>query len=87
MDDIVTLAGDPLARITQALQVAKHQLRLGQTALPGRHLEDALVDVEQAIADALARIRDAVDDDHADDEETGQADRQRQAWYSPYRAA
>ncbi len=52
-----------------------------------RHVEDALVEIEEVIGDSLAKIDNALDDDKAEAEETGQAERQRRSWFPRYRAA
>lgn len=85
--DTVTLSGDQLARIRQTLRVAEHQVRVGQTGLPGRHLQDVLAEAEEAIADLLTRIRDAEEDDRDEAEDSGAAERKRRSWFPVYHAA
>jgi hypothetical protein len=82
--DTFSLSGEHLDRLRQALKVARHQARVAQTGGYGRHVEDALTAIEEAITDHLARIENAVDDDRA--EETGEAERERRAYYSRYEA-
>ena len=82
-----SLTGESLDRLRQALRVALHQARVTQSSGYGRHVEDALVEVEDTIADQLANIENAVDDDRAEAEETGEAERERQSWFPRYRAA
>jgi hypothetical protein len=84
--DIYTLAGDPIARATHALEVARHQIRVAQGDASAR-LETALVDAEDAINDQLGRIRNAITDDADEAEASGEADRQRWEWYPRYHAA
>ncbi len=81
------LSGERLERVRQALKVAEHQTRLAQSSGYRRHVEDALEELEQALADHLVRIENALEDDKAEAEETGEAERERQAWYPQYRAA
>ena len=84
--DTFSLSGEHLDRLRQALKVARHQGRVAQTGGYGRHLEDTLTEIEEAISDHLARIENAVDDDQAEAEETGEAERERRAYYSRYEA-
>ena len=80
--DTFTLTGDYENR---ALKVARHQVRLAQaTARP--RMEDALVGLEDALSDQIAWLKNAAEDDKADAEESGEAERERQAW-RPLRAA
>jgi hypothetical protein len=76
-----------LDRLRQALRVALHQSRVAQGSGYGRHVEDALVEVEDTIADQLAAIENAVDDDRAEADETGEAERERRSWFPRYWAA
>ena len=80
------LSGERLDRLRQVLKVAGHQARVAQHGGYGRHVEDALAEIEEAVIDHLARIENAVDDDQADAEETGEAERERRAYYSRYEA-
>jgi hypothetical protein len=77
-----SLSGEHLDRLRQALKVAGHQARVAQTGGYGRHLEDALVEIEEAISDHLARIENAVADDEAEAEESGEAERVRRAYFA-----
>jgi len=49
-------------------------------------MQDALAALEDALADHLAAIETAADDDKADAEDSGEAERERRAW-RPLRAA
>jgi hypothetical protein len=84
--DTFTLAGDPIARATHALEVARHQVRVAQVDAPAR-LENALVEAEDVISEQLACIKNALADAAADAEESGAADCRRWEWYPRYRAA
>jgi hypothetical protein len=84
--DTFTLSGDSVRRVRQALEVARHQIRVAWADADWR-LEDVLIDGEEAIADQLARIDAAVAEAEADAEESGEAERQRRAYYSRYQAA
>jgi hypothetical protein len=53
----------------------------------GPHLQDALTDLEDALSDQIAALGDVIQDDLADAEESGAADRERRAWYPRYQAA
>jgi hypothetical protein len=84
--DTFTLSGEPVSRARQALEIARQQLKVAWGHGDWR-LEDALADGEEAIADQLARIDAALADAEADAEESGEAERQRRAYYSRYQAA
>jgi hypothetical protein len=84
--DTYTLVGDPIARATHALEVARHQIRVAQGDASAR-VESALVEAEDEISEQLGRIRNALADDADETEASGEADRQRSEWYPRYRAA
>ena len=79
-----SLSGEHLDRLRQALKITGHQVRVTQIGGYGRHLEDALVEIEESITDHLARIEHAVADDKAEAEESGEAERARCAHFSRY---
>ena len=83
--DAFRLSGDNVSRITQLLRLAQRHARLDQ-AIVGPRLQDALTDLEDALTDQIG-ADNAVQDDLADAEESGAADRQRRASYPRYRAA
>ena len=87
VSDMFTLSGEHVDRLRQALKVVAHQARLAQTADYGRNLVDALVETEELALAQLARLDDALDDDKAEAEELGIAERHRRASYPLYRAA
>jgi hypothetical protein len=80
------LSGDNVSRITQLLRLAQRHARLDQ-AIVGPRLQDALTDLEDALTDQIGALDNAVQDDLADAEESGVADRQRRASYPRYQAA
>jgi hypothetical protein len=45
-----------------------------------------LVEIEEAISDHLARIDDALDDDKAEAQASGEAERDRRAYFPHYEA-
>ena len=49
-------------------------------------MQDALTELEEALADQLGALEFAADADLADAEESGEAERERQSW-RPLRAA
>ena len=49
-------------------------------------MQSALVGLEDALSDQIAWLANAAEDDKADAEESGEAERERQAW-RPLRAA
>jgi len=67
------------------LEIARHLARVAQGPAD-RHMQDALAALEDALADHLAAIETAADDDKADAEDSGEAERERRAW-RPLRAA
>jgi hypothetical protein len=83
--DTFTLSGDNVSRILQLLRVAQRHARLAQVVV-GPHLQDALTDLEDALSDQIAALDNAAQDDLADAEESGAAERERRALY-PMRAA
>jgi hypothetical protein len=83
--DAFRLSGDNVSRITQLLRLAQRHARLDQ-AIVGPRLQDALTDLEDALTDQIG-ADNAVQDDLADAEESGAADRQRRASYPRYQAA
>jgi hypothetical protein len=81
-----TLSGDTISRITQLLRLAQRHARLDRVMI-GPHLQNALTDLEDALSDQIAALDNAAQDDLADAEESGAADRQRRASYPRYQAA
>lgn len=82
----LTLKGGPVARATAALKVARHQVRLALQDTTSWRMEAVLSDIEDQIADQLAQMAGATDDDAADLETNGEVEASRQAWL-PLRAA
>ena len=83
--DTFTLSGNYEQRLVQVLEIARHLARAAQgPAYP--HMQDALAELEDALSDHLAAIETAADDDKADAEESGEAERERRACY-PLRVA
>ena len=82
-----TLSGEHIDRLRQALKVVMHQARLAQAADYGRNVIDALTETEELATAQLAQIDAALEDDKAEAEELGVAERQRRASYAIYRAA
>ena len=86
VSDTFSLSGERLDRLRQALKVAEHQARVAQHGGYGRHVEDALADIEEAINDHLAGIENALEDDKAKAEYSGEAERARRAYFPHYEA-
>jgi hypothetical protein len=85
MQETLTLTGDHESRLAQLLRVAQQEARSAQrTANP--RMEDALIEVENVLADQLATLALATEDDAAEAEASGTAERERRAW-RPMRAA
>ena len=84
--DTFTLSGDNVNRITQLLRLAQRHARLDQVMV-GPRLQDALTDLEDALSDQIAALDNAAQDDLADAEASGVAERGRRASYSRYQAA
>jgi hypothetical protein len=72
-------------RVLEALRVAQHQVRLAQAQAAPRMLS-ALVGLEDALSDQIAWLENAAENEKADAEESGEAERERQTW-RPLRAA
>ena len=85
VSDTFMLSGDHEQRLVQVLKTARHLARVAQGPAD-RHMQDALAALEDALADHLAAIETAADDDKADAEDSGEAERERRAW-RPLRAA
>jgi hypothetical protein len=83
--DKFTLSGDYENRVLEALKVAQHQVRLAQPEAAAR-MQAALTGLDDALSDQIAWLENAAEDDKADAEESGEAERERQAW-RPLRAA
>jgi hypothetical protein len=86
VSDTFFLSGERLDRLRQALKVAGHQSRVAQHGSYGRHVEDALVEIEEAISDHLARIENALAEDKAEAEYSDEAERARRAYFPHYEA-
>jgi hypothetical protein len=80
-----TLSGDYEQRLVQVLEIARHLARIAQGPADG-HMRDTLAELEDTLSDHLAAIETAADDDRADAEESGEAERKRRAYY-PLRVA
>jgi hypothetical protein len=87
VSDTFTLSGSYVDRVRQALRVAEHQARVAQAGDHGRHVEDALIQIEETIRAQLAQLEAAFEDDRAEAEESGVAERDRHAWSPRYQAA
>jgi hypothetical protein len=83
--DTFTLTGDPENRVLDALRVAQHQVRLAQAGAAPR-MQDALAALEDALIDQIAWLENAGEDGLSDAEESGEAERERRAYY-PLKAA
>ena len=65
-----TLSGDDESRLVQLLELARHQARVAQaTAAP--RMQDALTALEDALADQIAALANAAEDNKADAEASG----------------
>jgi hypothetical protein len=78
--DTFTLSGDYENRVLEALKVAQHQVRLAQPQATPR-MQDALTGLDDTLSDQIAWLENAAEDDKADAEESGEAERERQAWH------
>jgi len=78
--DVVTLSGDPIERAQQVLDVARHQIRLGQHQTDDSRVEEALGEAEEAVDTARAHVTDAVEVNLEGEEASGAAERKRAAW-------
>lgn len=85
--DQFAFTGERLDRLRQALLLVERQARLTQGDGYGRNVRTAAGDIEGAVTDLLALLADAVEDDKAEAEEMGEAERVRRAWFPHYQAA
>ena len=85
MEDNIALAGNSEDRLVQLLRMARHYARVAQLEARPRK-QDALTELEDTLADQLVSLENADEDDKSDAEESGEAERERQAW-RPLRAA
>ena len=84
--DTFTLTGDNVGRIVQLLHLAQHYARLDQVIV-GPRLQDPLTELEDALSDQIAALNAAEQEDLADAQELGEAERALQSWSPRYRAA
>ena len=66
-------------------EVAQQQVRLAQSEA-GPLMQSALEGLEDALSDQIAWLENAAEDDKADAEKSGEAEREREAW-RPLKAA
>jgi hypothetical protein len=85
--DQFAFSGERVDRLRQVLMLAERQARLVQGDGYGRNVQTAAADIEDAVADLLALLAGAMEDDKAEAEEVGEAEKARQAWFPHYRAA
>lgn len=79
MEDNFSLMGNPDDRVVQLLRMARHYARLAQLdARP--HKQEALTELEDIVTDQIAALDNADEDDKSDADESGEAERERQAW-------
>jgi hypothetical protein len=84
--DLFTLNWDPVSRAVAALRVARQQVRRAYGDTESWRLDAVLSDIEDEIGNHLGRIANAIDDDAADQQASGEATALRQAEL-PLRAA
>jgi hypothetical protein len=84
--DTFTLSGNHLHKVSQLLRLAQRYARIAGDIHNAR-VQDVLAELEDELSDRLAALDDAVQDDRAAEEESGDAERMRRAYFSPYRAA
>jgi hypothetical protein len=87
VSDCLTLSGEHLDRMRQALEAAAHHARIAQHSGYGPNTEDALAEIQQMIGNGLALIESAVEDDKAEAESRTEAEQTRRSWFPAYRAA
>ena len=80
MHETLSLSGDHATRVAQLLRIAQQEARLAQRDASARSY-DALTELDDALSDQLAALAVAADDDAADAEATGAAERERRAWH------
>jgi hypothetical protein len=85
ISDKFMLSGDCENRVTQLLRITQQYARVAQSVAAPR-MQDALADLEDALSDLIAGLEGASQDDWADAEYSGEAERERQSW-QPSRVA
>ena len=85
IEEKVAVAGDSGRRVVELLQMARHYVRVAQSDARPR-MQDALTELEDMLTDQLAALANAEEDDKADAEDSGEAERERRAW-RPLRVA
>ena len=63
--ETLSLSGDYESRVTQLLQVTRHQLRVAQTTAAPR-MHEALAELDNILEDQIAALADAIKDDETD---------------------
>jgi len=84
--DTFTLTGDNVGRTVQLLHLAQYYARLDHVIV-GPRLQDPLTELEDALSDQIAALNAAEQEDLADAQEAGEAERALQSWSPRYRAA
>jgi len=74
-----TLSGDHDTPVAQLLRITQQYARVAQAGATPR-VQEALTEIEDAIADQLAALDKAAEDDWADAEASGNAERRRRSW-------
>src|SRR5215469_7291266 len=80
-----TLSGDYADRVAQLLRITQQHARIAQGGATPR-VQEALTEIEDAIADQLAALDKAAEDDWADAEASGNAERRRRSWRALWRS-
>jgi hypothetical protein len=60
--------------------MARNQIQLGEQETDNGWVDEALVEAEEAVDTAQARVIDAAEAVRMEDEESGKAERRREAW-------
>ena len=84
VSETVTLTGDHLHKVSQLLRLAKQYARDAGDNY-NSHVQDALANLEDELADRIAALNSAEQDDKATAEDSGDAERVRQTYFSRYR--
>ncbi len=82
--DTFTLTGDHLHKVSQLLRLARRYAKIAGHSYNSR-VQDALAELDDDLAERLAALDHAEQDDRIAAEETGEAERMRQAYFFPYR--
>jgi hypothetical protein len=84
--ETLTLNGNHLHKVSQLLRLAQQYARIAGSNY-NSSVQDALADLDDELADRIAALDHAEQEDRAVAEESGEAGQSRDVYFSRYRAA